>query len=146
MTKSKEGFTLIETLLVLAIVIGLLYFPIQRWQRWQDQLAGEYFFQQFERQLLSAQQMAISMGNPTEVMASSKRKVITLRLLTPSNVKYNDELPLPDCVRSKKYTSVTFNGRTGNTGEIKYYEFETTYSDENVIFQFYLGSGRFERK
>lgn len=142
------GFTLIESLLVLLVVMSLLYYPIQQWHRWQEELVVEDFFQLFELHLVSAQFSSISYHKRASALVVRGESYITFfyQRNGQDSEKETILLTIPIELEVVKNTTLHYIGRTGNVSEIVNFKFKQQSNDRVYIYQFYLGSGRFVKK
>ena len=71
-----SGFTLIETLIVLALVCAFVLLPTIAIKSWQHQLEKTFFYYQFEKSTLHLQQVAIADHQRTRISLNSSSQLI----------------------------------------------------------------------
>lgn len=144
MNKHKyAGFTLIEMLLTLFLVITFLMLPSIRLGKWLEQLRVNYFFDTFEKKLLYTQQMAIVLNQDTTVFLKEDDTI----QYTVSN-RHNDEqnLIIPKELTASATMKVVFKKQTGNNGYLAKFSFIWKEKKQQINYQFEMGSGRFTKK
>ena len=138
----KNGFTLIESILVLFIVSIMSFVLIINIVPIYNQKVIDTFLHQFEKDMMYAQQYAIVNKQattilfvPTEYRYTVGENRITLPLLQR---EYNDEITIQATNFSNR---VVFNGngsiRKGGTIHI-------SYKNQTYKVVYYLGKGRFD--
>lgn len=146
---SLSGFTLIETLIVLALVCSFVLLPTIALKSWQGRLEKAFFYYQFEKSILHLQQVAIADHNGTRIYLYKESQLIDF-------YTHHTELPwrkleVPETIKLSSGYSIDFKAGSGNisttqpgNGNIP----KVVFNDEGklVTYQFQMGSGRFERK
>lgn len=147
MKKQLAGFTLMETLVALVIVVGFVFLPTLALQRWQKNLEFEMFLARLERRILTTQQYAITHGKRTSINygGSYTPKVIY------SSLKYdetatNELLVIPQSIIVVEFTPIYFISGSGNNGNLVSIYISSTEVKRKVKYQFQMGSGRFVRE
>ncbi|MGX7204238.1 competence type IV pilus minor pilin ComGD [Enterococcus pingfangensis] len=147
--KNNAGFTLIESLIVLALVCSFVLLPTIALKNWQAKLEKVFFYYQFEKSILHLQQVAIADHKGTRIDLYKNAQLIIF-FTNHTELPWR-ELPVPKTLKLESSYAVLFKAGTGNisttqpgTGSIP----KIVFSDagEIVTYQFQLGSGRFERK
>ncbi|MBU5359686.1 type II secretion system GspH family protein [Enterococcus raffinosus] len=147
--KNNAAFTLIETLLVLALVCAFVLLPTITIKNWQHQLEKTFFYYQFEKSTLHLQQVAIADHQKTRIDLYSSSQLIDF-------YTNHTELPwrklfVPKSITLGSKYSIYFKAGSGNistdqpgNGNIP----KVVFTDEGkvITYQFQMGSGRFERK
>ncbi|MBD8071335.1 competence type IV pilus minor pilin ComGD [Bacillus sp. PS06] len=140
--KNQKGFTLIETLLVLSILIILTTLPFLKLSPLQEEKIIEHFFEQLTDDLLLSQQYAIMHSDSVKVYffhASSSYKVILVETNTVViSRNYDENITINPLTLG---TTIQFrnNGNISKAGTMQVvYKKSEKY---NVVFQ--LGRGRF---
>lgn len=146
--KTNAGFTLIETLIVLIVVCSFVLLPTIALKSWQRQLEKTFFYYQFEKSILHLQQVAITDYRGTRIELHKDQQVIIFYTI-------HTELPwkqlnVPQSIQLESKGTVFFSAGKGNistdqpgNGNIP----KVVFSDEGqVVYQFQMGSGRFEKK
>lgn len=142
------GFTLIESLLVLLVVISLIYYPLQQWSSWQEELVVEDFFKLFELNLVSAQFSSVSYQKraTARVMRGDTFVTFFYQRNSQDEEKKTSVIWIPNELEAAKDTTLTYLQKTGNVSEIVSFKFRQRSNDRVYTYQFYLGSGRFVKK
>jgi competence protein ComGD len=129
--------TLVETLVVLAIVAQLAGIPMIYVKSYQEEMAAREFLALFEKRLKGEQSLAITGGVETSVVFGARRVHF-------SNAEV---LELPDCVTLVEAPGViSFKAASGNYSALKKVVLYNRKKDELVTYQFQMGSGRFVKK
>jgi len=146
--KTSAGFTLIEILIVLVVVCSFVLLPTIALKSWQRQLEKKFFYYQFEKSILHLQQVAITDYRGTRIELHQKQQFIifyTVHTELPWK-----QLDIPQSIHLESKDTIYFSAGKGNistdqpgNGNIP----KVVFSDEGqVVYQFQMGSGRFERK
>lgn len=145
---SESGFTLFETLLVLFLVCSFVLLPTIALKSWQSQLEKKFFYYQFEKSILHLQQVAITDYRGTRLeLHKDQQRIIFYTIHTELPWK---RLNVPDNIQLESKDTIFFSAGKGNistdqpgNGNIPKVVF---YDNGQIIYQFQMGSGRFERK
>ena len=145
---SESGFTLFETLLVLFLVCSFVLLPTIALKSWQSQLEKKFFYYQFEKSILHLQQVAITDHRGTRIeLHKDQQRIIFYTIHTELPWK---RLNVPDAIQLERRDTIFFSAGKGNistdqpgNGNIPKVVF---YDNGQIIYQFQMGSGRFERK
>lgn len=78
------GYTLIETLFILAITLGLFLFPSLSVSAWQKQMTIEQFFAQFESRIYATQKIAIVSQQATRIFYDQSKNQIVFDVPNPN--------------------------------------------------------------
>lgn len=147
--RNNSGFTLIETLIVLALVCSFVLLPTLAIKEWQQQLEKEFFYYQFEKSTLHIQQVAIADQRNTRIDLHNEAQLIDF-FTNHTELSWR-KLKIPRTVKLQSGYSIAFKAGTGNisttqpgNGSIPHVVF--TEDNQKITYQFQLGSGRFERK
>lgn len=147
-SRNKPGFTLIETLIVFFIVCTFILLPTIALKSWQQQLEKAFFYYQFEKSVLHLQQVAIVDQKGTRIDLDKSQQYI-LFFTNHTELPWR-KLELPGSIRLESKNSIFFSSSKGNISTDQYQNGnipKIVFSDEDqVIYQFQIGSGRFERK
>lgn len=137
----NKGFTLIEVLLVLTIVILIYTLPLLNLKPLFQQEKIDQFFVQLEKDLLFAQQYAISHNTAVRVMFfHDSRFYDVIPLKTNKTILVRNYDPNIRIVQSTTGYYVTYrsNGNVMKSGTIQIY-----FEDDIYNVTFMLGKGRF---
>lgn len=147
MNRNKwQGFTLIESLLVLGIVSALFLLPLITQNRWKQRQETLYFFTSLERQLFITQQAAVLTGQGSKVSYSfNEPRVIRFNYGVNQTTMRNVTLVLPPDYQTVGQVTLTFRPKTGTVNRITQLQFKGP-RDVIVSYQFFIGGGRFEKR
>ena len=137
---SDQGFTLLETLLVLSIVIVIMTIPILTLAPLYQQQKAEHFLEQLEDDLLYAQVYALSNSATVRVYFSTQQ---SYRVIVSQTNQIILTRTYDNDIKIDPYTlgsTVTFrsNGNVSNAGTIRITIQKAKY---NLVFM--IGKGRF---
>lgn len=146
--RNEAGFTLIETLIVLALICTFILLPTIALKNWQQQLEKNFFYYQFEKSILHLQQVAIADQQGTRIDLDKSQQYI-LFYTNHTQLPWR-QLEPPDTIKLESGDSIFFNATKGNistnqegNGNIP----KIVFTDQGqVIYQFQIGSGRFEKQ
>lgn len=144
--KNMQGFTLIESLLVVFICTMFMLLPTLAIKKWKQVLEVDQFFSSFEKQLLFTQQMAIINMTDTQIVFFESSRHI--KFLTPKNEQLLEEvlLEVPASLEAAGPQKIIFKKGSGNNGKLAKFSFSWTEKNQLIEFQFQLGSGRYVKK
>lgn len=139
--KCNKGFTLLESLLVLMIVSIMSLVLIVNIQPVHDKKVTQTFFEQFEKDLLYAQQYAMTYQKRVFIAFDHEKHLYRIQLNTTG-----DDLVIRDLNKDFQFTfgtlpkrfSYTSNGAIDRSGTML-----VKYKDKSYRVVFYLGRGRF---
>ncbi|WP_208558641.1 competence type IV pilus minor pilin ComGD [Marinilactibacillus kalidii] len=141
--KDQEGFTLIESLIVLSVIAILLTLPVIPFRKVQKEIEMALFFEELQSSITLLQHHAILARESTVVETQPSARNITFIVEGRKDSKLNRSLYLPEHIElvggSKRYR---FNSASGNLGNI--YPIVFRIDNELVNLKFSMGSGRFE--
>ncbi|MEO1773147.1 competence type IV pilus minor pilin ComGD [Candidatus Enterococcus ferrettii] len=146
--RRKSGYTLFETLIVLMIVCSFVLLPTLMFSNWQRKLEERSFYYQLEKSILHLQQLAICDQKNARIDLHPDKQLITFTAVDEEIPWKNLEVPKYVVLHSGY--SVMFKSSTGNVStnqpETGIPKIRFTDRSGEVIYQFQLGSGRFEKK
>ncbi|MER2063316.1 MAG: competence type IV pilus minor pilin ComGD [Alkalibacterium sp.] len=143
-TNNDEGFTLIESLLVLSVVSLLAAFPVMHFTQIKKETETQMFFEALRSGITLIQTEAVVNDHWTNMEVRPANRLIRFRVTRKENSEHpaNHILYLPESVSlygtTKEYT---FSKSSGNLGNINELNFNTIHGRVTVSFQ--MGSGRF---
>ncbi|GGI11222.1 competence type IV pilus minor pilin ComGD [Gottfriedia solisilvae] len=137
--KNSDGFTLVELLVVLSIIMLLMVFPIIQVKKIEEEQKIILFLQMLQNDIFLAQRNAAVHQLPTRIIFSNGSYIIEDNLLNPPILKRTFDSELIITYLSLK-APLRFNldGNISTSGTIS-----ITYKNSKYIVTFYLGSGRF---
>ncbi|MDT2382417.1 competence type IV pilus minor pilin ComGD [Enterococcus avium] len=139
-----SGFTLIETLIVLALVCAFVLLPTIAIKSWQHQLEKNFFYYQFEKSTLHLQQVAIADHQRTRISLNSSSQLIDF-YTNHTELSWRI-LPVPKSIKLGSRYSIYFKAGSGNVstdqpgnGNIP----KVVFTDEGkvITYQFQMESG-----
>ncbi|MFD4705251.1 competence type IV pilus minor pilin ComGD [Gottfriedia sp. NPDC058432] len=134
------GFTFVEMLLVLSIMILLLILPINQVRKIEDEQKLTLFIQMLQNDIFLAQRNAIIKQIPTRIIFYQDKYEMEDNLLNPPVVIRNFDKSISITYLTLK-PPLRFNsdGKISSSGTIS-----IKYKKAEYIITFYLGSGRFK--
>lgn len=138
-----QGFTLIESLLVLMVVGVFISLPLLKVGSWRERVAYQAFIREFEQRLVQTQQSAIVTREKTRVVSIENGSTIQFIFFQRNNQSLKEELAIPKGVRVQRGTTLIFSPRTGNVEQAHTFRFETPYHQEYLEYVYQIGSGRY---
>lgn len=145
---SKEnGFTLMETLLVLIIISSLLLFPVLSIQHVTETIQIDLFFRELTSKITKMQAYAILHDQTTDVEFYPQNNVIRFRIVdvNAQNNSLQDTWELDNPYYHLSGTSIkefAFKKGTGNITKSDRIYIHTTQGEYELVYL--MGSGRFE--
>jgi len=137
-----EGFTLLETVVVLLLVSILVGFPILSVQKAQESIRINLFIEDLSSGITLIQNHAVMNGETTIFEVNPTSNVLNFRVYGVNSHPFNYTISPPKEVSltggSKRYM---FNSYSGNIGKYETFSINTTEGVYNFVFQ--MGSGRF---
>lgn len=153
-TQTHRAFTLVEALLVLAVISCFSLLPVLAVKRWQEELAVAHFFSRFEKMLLVSQQIAIIERDGTKVLVDRPNNLVTFQTEGTNDktgsVREKDRflpLEIPNLLQYSggNTTEFSFIQDAGSPRKLTSVTFSRNDKPIKVKYQFQLGSGRFEK-
>lgn len=143
MLTDKNGFLLLESLLVLVIAASLLLVPPLLSKNVLAVHEASFFKQQLESSITATQNYAILTGKRTKVELFPQNRKMTFALLDEKQHSFNHTLVFPEKVSSNSLPKAFyFGGGNGNISGLDSISF--TINGKQEKFKFQLGSGRYE--
>lgn len=140
--KKDDGFTLMETLLVLSILSLLISFPIVQFSSMREESEHQLFFDSLRSSITLIQTHAVINNEWTVMEVRPVNNKIYFRVPAHINHPASHTLSLPDGITiqgtSRDYD---FKSGTGNQGNLHPVIFQTRKGKVELKFQ--MGSGRF---
>lgn len=139
-----RGFTLLESLTVLLIITLFTLLPVLSFYHWQQRMEVELFFDSFETMIQSAQHLAITRQRVVKMTIGEEE--IGYQMME-NNTTLQRMIEIPEQLQlTTTSTQLDFPGISGNYSGLAKVTFDWPHQNQRVIYQFQLGSGRFERK
>lgn len=140
--EKENGFSLIETLLVLSLVSFIVSMPILHFNRLKIETETQLFFESLESSITLVQSHAILNNEWTVIEFSPSSKQVSFRVAGDREHPLNHRLYLPESMSmASGFMEYNFNSETGNQSNLKKLRFYTSKGE--VEFGFLFGSGRF---
>lgn len=140
-----EGFTLIESLLVLLTITIFLAVPIISLKKWQEQTKVEMFLNQLERCIQQTHQSAILEQHSTKISQDSDLNFFKFEYYH-HGIQYREHLYVEEPLNLRTEATIEFLQGSGNLKEIKGIKLEDNLNKRNIIYTFQLGSGKVIRR
>lgn len=109
-------------------------------------LTDVFFFEEFERLITVTQEAAVFSGQACRIAMNKGSSEIMFDYVLSTGRKKHDYLEIPKNIMPQTDTFVTFLGETGTLSKVTKFKFLIVSSKKNVVYQFYLGSGKFVKK
>lgn len=143
MREKYSAFTLIETLIVLAISCMLLLLPSLKIKSWLVERKIDFALQSFEKNVLDCQQQAILTQKKTRILVNFSSQTISYHSTAFSDGKYVQTLPDELVVETKGSDSqISFTAGKGNPSAIFSVVFKDELSQRRLKYQSQMGAGR----
>lgn len=141
--KNEDGFTLLESVVVLFLVSILVGFPILSVQNAKESIRVQLFIEELSTGITLLQNHAIINGEPTSFEIKPDSNAVNFRVYGVASHSLDHTLSLPEEVNffggSKR---IIFKAYSGNVGEYGSFRLNTASGQYNFVFQ--MGSGRFD--
>ena len=141
LTKGEKGFTLIETMIMLTVILVLLSIAVLPFPKLAANFEKEQFLNQLQADLFFAQSYAIAKQETVEVRFIHKEDRYTIRSRT-ATANFLVQRNIPDTIRyidgSLATLSFLQNGNTNSFGTVHF-----KYRDQYISLIFQIGKGRF---
>ena len=141
-----RGFTLIEMVMVLFVVSVIALIPSLKLPDMERQLDNQFFFEEFERLITITQESAVFSGRASRIIMKRNERSVAFDYVLSNGVKTHYYVEIPEDIRAETDTFVTFLGETGTLSKVTKFKFLLTKSQKKVVYQFYLGSGKYAKK
>jgi len=138
--KSYQGFTLIESLLVLFVITLFVALPSIAIKDTKETLEVMHFFDRFEKNILATQQAAIT---------SNKRTRMIQRDTTTEYYFYTEtieKLDMPEDLKASRIKTLYFNSGTGNNSSLQELHFYWDKNNQKITYSFLFARGHYEKK
>ena len=139
--KGRDGFTLIESLLVLLTLSVFFMVPLLGLKHWQEQMEITRFFNTFERSLQKTHQSAIIEAQTTFVTPKQATQVIEFKYYHHGE-RHIEVLEAPENLHIHHSLRTTFFPTTGNIQKITEVVVRNRLDGNQTMYQFQLGSGK----
>lgn len=140
MNQRHQGFTLLESLLVLFCISIFFTVPFIMVKHWKEQIEVEMFFNQLERSIEKTHQSAILEGIDTTIEQINKQKFKFI--YEHHGVTRSEYLEVEPPLVLRTNENITFKGGTGNISKIEHIKIEDRLNDRIVTYKFQFGSGK----
>lgn len=154
-SRIHSGFTLVETLLVLFVIVSFTFLPVLSLKNWQEELATQRFFVNFEKMVLVCQQISIVEKRETTITVDPATKRVTFLTEATSGGSGGSfpedrfqPLLFPETVTTQGSTTVKFGftgGGTGSPSRLLKVIFKVQKRSKTVTYALQMGSGRFAK-
>lgn len=138
--KNDRGFTLIETILTLSIIMILFGLPTFIANKTYEKVQNMLFFEAFQSHLFATQSYAL-LANKKTSLDILKTGTVHYQVLFDANGIVNQELSIPKTLKVDKNNSIHYAARTGRPSSFKTIHFKGL--DKSYTFKFQMGSGRY---
>lgn len=140
--KNKEGFTLLESVVVLFLVSILIGFPILSVRKAEESIKIQLFIEELTTGITLMQSHAIMNRQPTIIEVKPDTQMIDFRVYGGDSRSLDYSIIPPEEVKlanhSEKYI---FGSDSGNIGQYGSFSFTAPTGEYKLVFQ--MGSGRF---
>lgn len=139
-----QGFTLLESLIVLAMVSIFLLLPVVASKETSKTMTTLYFLDRLEKNILVCQQTAIVENRQTKVLQNADNPRELAFRLAPG--VWLESLIVPETLTVSRVPIITFAGGTGNAQSFQAFSFIWTEKKQKIMYRFLFGKGHFEKK
>lgn len=143
--KNKRGYTLIESLLILTIVLVAAAFPILAIEEVQQQMIVHQFFASFEKRISAAQKAAIVNQQQTSFELTSDQRQLFFDVPAYFDHHWN-YLQIPSELVVQRAERIVFAANTGNESSLRAYRFYWPRKNQVITYQFQMGGGRYIKR
>lgn len=144
--RAWSGFTLLEMILVLFVVSVIMLVPSMKIPNMERALTDIFFFEEFERLIQVTQESAVFSGQACRIVMKKGSNEILFDYVLSTGGKRHSYIEIPETIKAQTDTFVTFLGETGTLSKVTKFKFLVVKSNKTVVYQFYLGSGKFVKK
>ncbi|API89964.1 hypothetical protein BKP56_12150 [Marinilactibacillus sp. 15R] len=141
--QEQNGFTLIESLIVLSLVGIFLLIPVIPFNKMEADIENSLFFEELQSSITLLQNESVLNDEWTEIEMRPNAREIVFRVIGKRNHILNRSIALPDTIEilggSKVYRFLSESGNQGNLNKTRF-----QVGDKFYTLSFKLGSGRFE--
>ncbi len=138
-----QGFTLVESLMVLLVVSLFFGLPMLQLNQWRERLSYQAFIEEFEERLIQTQQSAIVFRKQTRVSAEKNGRSISFAFFQADGSFVVESLKLSKGVSLQRDVRLNFLGGSGNVEQAHTFRFQTPYHRKYLEYVYQIGSGRF---
>lgn len=141
-SRHRQGFTLIETCLVLGLFLSMTYISLTQFNTTRESLVANHFFQNFEREVKLQHQKSL-IKNKTPSFKYANQMIIFME----GNTHKKLYLPTNISVKGGNYETFTFTN-TGHSSKTLNLPFQINIGNtiKTVTYKFKFGSGNFEKE
>lgn len=137
---NARGFTLIETILILSIIMVLFGLPTVIANKTYEKVQKMLFFEAFQSHLLATQNYALLAKKKTS-LTIFKSGTVRYQVLSEAKGVVNQELTIPKSLTVDNNNSIRYAAKTGRPSSFKTIKFKSL--DKSYTFKFQMGSGRY---
>lgn len=141
MKKNNQGFTLLESLLVMLCVSVFFMVPFLMVRHWREQTAITMFFNRLEREIEKTHQSAIVESKDTWINQDRSHKQLIFNYHHHQEAR-KDYLAVEYPLVLRTTDKIEFNTTTGNIKKIQTIKIEDTLNNGFVQYSFQFGSGK----
>uniref|UniRef100_UPI00403FA11C competence type IV pilus minor pilin ComGD n=1 Tax=Candidatus Enterococcus willemsii TaxID=1857215 RepID=UPI00403FA11C len=139
-----QGFTILESLIVLVIVSMFLLLPMIASRETSKTMTTLYFLDRLEKNMLVCQQTAIVENRQTKVLQNADNPRELAFRLAPGI--WLESLVVPETLTVSSVPIITFAGGTGNAQSFQAFSFIWNEKGQKITYRFLFGKGHFEKK
>lgn len=143
---NRDGFTLIESLIVLFVCTLFMLLPTLAIKHTQQALEVEQFISSFEKKILFTQQMAVVEMVDTQIRFFKQTQQVKFLVAKNSYTTEEDSVTIPSALNAEGPDKIIFKKVSGNNGKLAKFSFYWTEKNQVIEFQFQMGSGRYVKK
>lgn len=140
-SKKYDGFTLIESLLVLLCTSVFLLVPLLGIKSWKEHAEVDLFFYQMERNIQRSHQSSVLENKQTTITPNVKTQTINYTYFHHGN-KLSEDVKVQEPLILKTSDTIDFINYTGNIKKIGDLVIEDQLNKRVVKYQFQMGSGK----
>lgn len=142
----RNGFTLIESLIVLFVISLFTFLPGLLLENYRQHLEERQFFAELEQRIILTQQLAVTNQVSTKIKSAGNKQEVHFSTQLVSGETSQDWwiLPVPEGIEVISESMISFQKETGkNEGKLGLLHFKV--GERKVKYQFQMGYNRFEK-
>ncbi len=142
---NNQGFTLLESLLVLFSTMIFITLPIIFVHQWKEQMEVEQFLSQLERRIQQTHQSALIELADTQITQSKDDQSFLFEYMHHGEL-HREYLDIAPNLYLRTESTIKFSAGSGNIMSIEGIKIEDSLNNRIIRYTFQLGSGKVIRR